>query len=68
MLELEAGERNHPANGWMWDASTFASYQFPPELESLQNSRVLLIEVLKDHKPLEMNVGTLDGLEKVLEI
>ena len=39
-----------------------------PELESLQNSRVLLIKVLKDHEPLEMSVGTLDGLEKIMEI
>ena len=68
MLELEAGERDHPANGWVWLASTVASYQFLPKLESLQNSRVLLIEVLKDHKPLEMNVGTSDGLEKIMQI
>ena len=68
VLELEAGERDHPANGWVWIASTVALFQFLLELESLQNSRVLLIKVLKDHEPLEMNIGTLDGLEKIMEI
>jgi hypothetical protein len=68
MLELEAGERDHPANGWVWVASTVTSYYVLPELESLQNSRILLIKILKDHEPLEMNVGTLDGVEKIMEI
>lgn len=67
MLELEAGERDHPTNGWVWIATTVAFCYVLPELESLQNSRVLLIKVLKDHEPLEMTIGTLDGLEKMTE-
>jgi hypothetical protein len=68
MLELEAGERDHPANRWVWIASTVALCHVLPRLESLQNSRILLVKVLKDHEPLEMKVGTLDGVEKIIEI
>lgn len=66
MLKLEAGERDHPANSWGWVASTVASAQVNPELESLHNSWVLLIEVLEDHKSLKIVVKTWDRVEKVL--
>jgi hypothetical protein len=68
ILKLEAGERDHPANCWGWVASTVAPGQVNPKLESLHNSWVLLIKILKDHKSFEIVVETWDRLEKILEI
>lgn len=64
MLQLEAGECDCPAHSWVWVTNTAASRQVIPELESLHDSWVLLIEVLENHKSLEIVIGTLDRLKK----
>jgi hypothetical protein len=68
MLKLEAGECNHPTYSWGWVAITVTSAQIFPELESLHDHWILLIEVLEDHKSLEILVESWDRLEKILEI
>lgn len=68
MLKLEAGECGYPANSRGWVANTVASSQLNAELESLHDSWILLIEVFKDCKPLDMVVGPLERVEKVFEV
>jgi hypothetical protein len=67
MLKLETGERGHPANSWGRLANTVAVVQLFSQHESLHENRVLLIEVLEDHKSLEVGIETLDRLEKIFK-
>ncbi|GJC82133.1 hypothetical protein ColLi_04971 [Colletotrichum liriopes] len=65
MLKLEAGERDHLANSWGRVANRLAADHFESFSESPHSSRILLIEVLKDHESLEIIAGTLDRLKKI---
>lgn len=62
MLKLEAGVCDYPTNSWVWFGNTVAFGYVSLVLESLRNSRILLIKVLEDHKFLEVIVEALDRL------
>lgn len=65
MLKPKAGGCDYPANVWIWDAYTLASSQINPVQKSLLESRIMLIEVFEDDQSLEVEVGSLNRLEKV---
>jgi len=68
MLKFQAGECNHPTYCRAWVAMIVTSGQVDPGLELLHDRGILLIEVLEDHKSLEILVDSWDRLKKILEI
>lgn len=66
MLKLKASEHDHPADSWCWIANTLAFSYINTKLESLHNSWILLIKVLKDYKSFKILIKMLNRLEKIL--
>lgn len=65
MLKPDASDCDYPANSWVWDAYTLASSQINPVQKSLLESRIMLIEVFENDKSVEVEVGSLNRLEKI---